>query len=128
MQEVTIRYSEAFKLRVVQEFGQGKFRTINEAQEKYGIRGMYTIQSWLKKYGREDILPKKVRIEMPNEKDQVKKLKKRIRDLERALADTQVQSVIAQAHFDVLCEQMGVKDIPGLKKKIADQLSGEGAK
>ena len=126
MQGLTIRYSEAFKLQVIQEVEQGKFRTLEEAKERYGIGGVSTIQYWLKKYGRQDILPRRVRIEMPNEKDQIKKLKKRIRDLERALAATQVESVIAQAHFDVLCEQTGVVDVAGLKKKIADQLSGEG--
>lgn len=124
MQEILIRYSEAFKHRIIQELKSGKFNSIDEAREMYGI-GKGTINRWLQKYDRRDILPRKVRIEMPDEQSQLKKLKKRVRDLEKALADSKVREIINQAHFEVLCEQMGIKDIEGMKKKIAEQLSRE---
>ena len=125
MQERTVRYSEAFKLQVIGEIDRGVFGSLDEARERYGIGGGSTIHTWLKKYRRADILPKKVRIEMPDEQGQIKKLKKRVRELERALAVSNVKVVINQAHFEVLCEQMGIDDIEGLKKKIAEQLSRE---
>ena len=124
MQEILIRYSEAFKHQIIQELKSGKFNSIDEAREMYGI-GKGTINRWLQKYDRRDILPRKVRIEMPDEQSQLKKLKKRVRDLEKAVADSKVREIINQAHFEVLCEQMGIKDIEGMKKKIADQLSRE---
>jgi transposase len=108
----------------MQELKSGKFSSIDEAREVYAIGGG-TINRWLQKYDRRDILPRKVRIEMPDEQSQLKKLKKRIRDLEKALADSKVREIINQAHFEVLCEQMGIKDIEGMKKKIAEQLSRE---
>ena len=125
MQETTVRYSEAFKLQVINEIERGVFRSLDEARERYGIGGGSTIHSWLKKYRREGILPKKVRIEMPDEQVQIKKLKKRIRELEKALADSKVKELISQAHFEVLCEQMGIEDVEGFKEKIAEQLSRE---
>ena len=51
MQEIMVRYSEAFKLRVVRELEQGKLTSILEAQRRYGIRGSNTIRGWLKKFG-----------------------------------------------------------------------------
>ena len=44
----------------------------------YGIRGSATITYWLKKYGRSDLLAKRVRIEIVEEKDQLKEARKRI--------------------------------------------------
>ena len=104
MQEKTVRYSEAFKLQVIKELERGDFRSITEARQRYGISGGSTIHKWLKKYHRADILPKRVRIEMPNEQDQIKKLKKQVRNLEKALAETRVNEIINQAHFEVLGE------------------------
>jgi len=119
MKKNVIRYSEAFKRQVVKEIEEGKFRTFKEAREKYGIKGCATIAHWLKKYGKEHLLPRKVRIEMPDEQNTIKQLKKRIKQLEKALADAQVGEVINQAYFEVLCEQVGITDIEGYKKKLA---------
>ena len=60
MQETVIRYSEAFKLKVVTELENGKLISIEQAKRKYGIRGSMTISGWLKKYGRVTFPPKTV--------------------------------------------------------------------
>ena len=59
MKKGYITYSEAFKMKVVEEIGQGRFATIAQAQKAYGICGMSTIQKWVKKYGRPELLPKR---------------------------------------------------------------------
>jgi transposase-like protein len=123
MRERTVKYSEAFKLQVIKAIERGEFSSLNEAMERYGIGGGSTINSWLKKYRREDILPKKVRIEMPNEISRIKKLKKRIHDLEKALADAKVGEVLSKAYFEILCEDAGIEDIEGYKKKVEEELS-----
>ncbi len=41
-----IRYSEAFKLQVVRELEEGKLKSVNAAQEAYGIRGSMTVGKW----------------------------------------------------------------------------------
>ena len=67
-----ITYSEAFKMKVVEEIGQGGFATIAQAQKAYGICGMSTIQKWVRKYGRPELLPKRVRVETMTEIDERK--------------------------------------------------------
>jgi transposase-like protein len=56
-----IRYSEAFKLRLVEEVAAGKYKSLNEASRRNGIRGCATLGKWIKQYGREDMLPKGLR-------------------------------------------------------------------
>ena len=57
MRKEFITYSEAFKMQVVEEIRQGKFVSVLQAQKAYGICGMNTIQAWIKKYGKEELLP-----------------------------------------------------------------------
>jgi len=62
-----VRYSEAFKLQVVNELETGVMESIAEARRRYGIPGAETVVKWLKKYGRENQLPRIVRVEKPDE-------------------------------------------------------------
>ena len=50
----TYRYSNCFKEKVVEEVSKGS--SISEVRRKYDIRGGYTVQNWIKKYGREELL------------------------------------------------------------------------
>jgi hypothetical protein len=49
-----------------------------------GIRGPSTLAKWIKKYGREDILPRRVKVETMDETDGMKAARSRIRELEAA--------------------------------------------
>jgi transposase-like protein len=122
---LTMRYSEAFKLQVIAEIESGKFDCLAHAREAYGIGGAYTLQRWLRKYGRKDLLGRIVRVERPGERERVKALKARIRELERAVADSKVQEVLSRAYFEIVCEKFGVQDVEALKKSIAAKLSAE---
>ena len=117
-QVIVRRYSEAFKLQVVTELESGKLSSLSEAQRRYGIAGNSTLPSWLKKYGKEYQLPRIVRVETPNERDQLKQLKKENDRLKRALADEHLKAVLYEAWFEVACEDFGVKDVAGYKKKL----------
>jgi len=79
-----LRYSEAFKLKVVEEIEKGKL-AISEASRLYEIKGGNTIYKWIRKYGKNHLISKAVRIEMKNEKDILKKKEEKIRELEKAL-------------------------------------------
>lgn len=120
---VTVRYSEAFKLQVLSELESGKFDCVEQARRAYGIGGMRTIHHWIRKYGREELQGRIIRVEKPEERDRIKALQDRIRELERAVADSKVEEVLAKAYFEIVCEQFGVKDIDALKKSIAGKLS-----
>ena len=111
-----IRYSQAFKQQVVQEIEEGRW-TLSEAGKVYGIRGSHTVNGWLKRMGKLDLLPKLVRVEKPDEKNQIKELERKIRELKDALAETQVRCIIAETRLDIVCEQQGL-DPEDVKKKL----------
>ena len=119
----SIRYSEAFKLKVVRELASGKFSSMAEASRAYGIRGQVTVRSWVKKYGRNDLLPKVMIVQNPDEQDEKEQLKRRIKELEKALTEVTVSDVMHRAYFDIVCEQAGITDIESMKKKVAKKLS-----
>jgi transposase-like protein len=58
-----VRYSETFKLRLVEDVAGGKYKSLDEAGRRNGIRGSATVARWIKQYGREDILPKRIKVE-----------------------------------------------------------------
>ena len=118
-----IRYSISFKQQVIRELETGRFGSILEAKEHYGINGSATIQNWLRRYGKNHLCSKIVRIEMPNEKDQIRELKNQIRQLKEALGHTQAENVINQAFLKIACERMG-QDVEDFKKKADTMLSG----
>ena len=111
-----IRYSQAFKQQVIQEIEEGRW-TLSEAGKVYGIRGSHTVNGWLKRMGKLDLLPKLVRVEKPDEKNQIKELERKIRELKDALAETQVRCIIAETRLDIVCEQQGL-DPEDVKKKL----------
>lgn len=119
----TIRYSEAFKRQVVEELERGKHKSFMAVQRAYGIRGAETVANWVHKYGRADLFPKRVRIETMKERDELQAARKRIRELEAALADAHVDHCLEKAYFHVLCERAGL-DPEDFKKKNAITLSG----
>lgn len=112
------RYSEAFKLQVVHAIEQGEL-SISEAKVKYGIKGSQTIQYWIKRMGKNHLLNRMVRIETPEQMDQSKLLKKRIAELERALAQTQLECLQSESYLRLACEQLGVELEKFKKKEIS---------
>ena len=117
-----IRYSEAFKQQVVDEIAKGKFSSAYRAQMAYGIKGGETVTKWIRKYGRDDLLPKYMRIETMEEKDHLKEARKRIKELEAALADAHIDHCLEHAFLEIACERMG-EDVDGFKKKNGLTLS-----
>jgi len=70
-------------------------------------------------------LSKVIRVEKPEERDEVKVLERRIKELEKALVDSKVQEVLHKAYFEIMCDRYGVTDVESVKKKAAARLSGE---
>jgi transposase-like protein len=116
-----MRYSEAFKQHVLRELGEGKFASIQAAARTYGIRGGSTIQGWMRRYGRTDLLRKVIRVETPKEVSEVKQLRRRVRELEKALADAHLDLRLSDAYLQVACQSAGIEDVDGFKKKHGGQ-------
>ena len=121
---IEVRYSVAFKRQVVADLEAGRFRTIGQARAHYGIGGATTVRRWLKQFGRNHLIPKVVRVEMPDEADQIRQLKKQIRQLHQALGETQLQNILGDSFLEIACEQLG-QDVAAFKKKAVTKLSIE---
>ncbi len=117
--KVVMRYSEAFKLQVVRELEQGRFENVGAAGRVYGVRGSETVANWVRRYGKEHLLRKVVRVMKADEQAEVQSLRKRVRELERALADAHLDLKLEAAYVKLACEAAGVKDVVEFKKKHA---------
>ena len=116
-QRLVIRYSISFKQEVIRQLELGRFVSIRQAQSHYGITGNGTVQKWLKKYGRNHLCPKVVRVEKPDEQNQIRELKKQVRQLREVLGQTQAEKVIGDAFLEIACENMGI-EVDTFKKKV----------
>jgi transposase len=112
-----IRYSEAFKLAIVSELERDG-TSVRAIQRKYGVRGCGTVENWLLKYGNGS-RGKVIRVERPEEIDERKQLKERVRRLETALADAHVDLALERAYMQIACQRAGITDVAAFKKKAA---------
>ena len=118
-QREVMRYSEAFKMQVVRELEQGRFKSPWEAGRAYGVKGTYTVARWVQQFGKDHLLGKLVRVMKADEETEVKALRKRVRELERALADAHMDLKLEAAYMELACEAAGVEDVAEFKKKHA---------
>ena len=122
MKREYIRYSEAFKRQVISDLESGKLRSLGHVRRVYGIRGSLTVERWVKKYGSEAIQPKIIRVETMKERDELKEARKRIRQLEAAVADAHIDYCLEKGFLHVACDRLG-EDMDDFKKKHAMRLS-----
>ncbi|EQA60571.1 transposase [Leptospira alexanderi] len=116
------RYSEAFKMKVIKEIESGKYNQ-NQAMKNYGIPGSVTIRGWIKKYGKNHLMSKIVRVETENELNQLKEAQKRIRELEKALSNVTIENVLYKSLVKVAARDLKI-DL----KKTMDILYRRGRK
>lgn len=114
-----IRYSEAFKKQVVREYEAGA--TASSLREKYGIKGRSTVNTWLKKYGREGSRHQLMVIQKPEEQQRVKELEKRVQELESALAQVMLDKLMLESLVEVIEAEEGI----AVKKNIGPRSLSE---
>lgn len=119
-QKTLIRYSTAFKQKVVSEIESGKF-SIAKARKIYDIGGGSTIHSWIKKFGKNHLLAKVVRVEMKNEQDKLKQLAQQIQQLESALAHAHLKNICLESLLECVEEHYHID----VKKNFATQVQQE---
>ena len=112
LEKKTIRYSFGFKQLIVKEIEEGGL--IFQVAKKYGIKGSHTIESWIKKFGKNHLLNKIVRIEMIGETDRVKQLEKELNEAKVALAD----SLLAQRCYELLITEVNREYQTDVKKNF----------
>jgi transposase len=114
-----IRYSEAFKMEVVREV-EADGLAFDAVSLKYGIKGKMTVSRWVRKYGNGS-RGKVIRVEKPDEINELKRLQARVRRLESALADANIEAALERAYTRLALKRAGITDVAGFKKKAAGQ-------
>ena len=114
-----IRYSEAFKLAVVRELEEQDL-PFEQVRRKHGILGTGTVQKWVRKYGNGS-RGKVIRVEQPNEINELARVRAELRRVKEALADAHVALALERAYTELACERAGV-DPEEFKKKAAGRL------
>lgn len=117
MKHVVKKYSISFRRQVVEDLESGRFDSIESARVHYGIGGQGTVQKWLRKYGKNHLLPKVVIVEKPDEKNQIRELKQQVSKLEQALGQTQLEKVLETAFLKLACKDLDC-DVDEFKKKV----------
>jgi len=117
-QRVIKRYSKAFKRHVVAQVEQGRL-SIAQAKRRFDIGGSDTIYRWLNAFGTTQHTCKVMRIQTPDEVDQVKDLQRQKQELESALAQAHLKILALESTLKVAQEHYGVD----LKKNFATRAS-----
>lgn len=113
-----VRYSEAFKLQVIRDLEKGRYGSPWEVGRAYGV-GVGTVTYWIRRQGRVELLRKVVHVVKADEQAEVKVLRQRVRDLERALANRECDVLLGDAYLQIACKAAGVMDVEAFKKKHA---------
>lgn len=109
-----IRYSEAFKIQVVGEL-EREVVSFESVRRKYGI-GSGSVNKWVRKYGNGS-RGRIIRVETPEQIDELKRLQERVKRLESLLADANIDLALERAYTQIACERAGIQDIEAFKKK-----------
>ncbi len=114
--KVIRRYSESFKLKILHELTTGK---LNKYQlgKLYGIAPS-TINEWIKKYERKDLMNTRVTVNTKDEITRIKQLQKEIEQLKKLLLKKDMDALVEESYLEVAAEKLGYKSVVELKKKL----------
>jgi transposase-like protein len=111
-----IRYSKGFKMQCVREVESGKSCAF-AVQRKYKIRGTATVMRWVRQFG-SGRYGKIIRVEKADEVNEAGQLRRELRRVKEALADTHMELALEQAFLAVACEELD-QSLEEFKKKHA---------
>ncbi|NBC56954.1 MAG: transposase [Bacteroidetes bacterium] len=114
--KVIRRYSEAFKLKILDELSTGNY-TKSQLGKTYGINPT-TINEWIRKYERKDLMNTRIMIETKDEITRIKALQKEIEQLKKLLLKKDMESMVTDSYLEVSAEKLGFKSVLELKKKL----------
>ncbi len=110
------RYSESFKLKVLAELSKGN-HSKRQIGLLYGIQPS-TINDWIKKYNRKDLMNTRVLVQTDDEISRIKTLQKELKQLKELLIKKDLDQLINDSYLEVAAEKLGYKDVSELKKKL----------
>lgn len=110
------RYSESFKLKVLDELSKGN-HSKRQVGLLYGIQPS-TINEWIKKYNRKDLMNTRVLVQTDDELTRIKALQKELKQLKELLIKKDLDKLIDDSYLTVAAKKLGYKDALELKKKL----------
>jgi transposase-like protein len=110
------RYSESFKLKVLDELSKGN-HSKRQVGLLYGIQPS-TINEWIKKYNRKDLMNTRVLVQTDDELTRIKALQKELKQLKELLIKKDLDKLIDDSYLKVAANKLGYKDVLELKKKL----------
>ena len=114
--KVIRRYSESFKLKILDELTTGKLNK-NQLGKLYGINPT-TINEWIRKYNRIDLMNTRIKVETKDEITRIKTLQKEIKQLKELLLKKDLDALVQDSYLEVAAEDLGYKSVAELKKKL----------
>ena len=113
---ITRRYSEPFKLKILAELSTGKYNKY-QLGKLYGIAPT-TINEWIRKYDRKDLMNTRVMAETNDEISRIKALQKEIKQLKKLLLKKDLDQMVDESYLEVAAQKLGYKNVLELKKKL----------
>jgi len=113
-ERVTRRYSEGFKFKILSELSTGKYSK-RELSRIYGLQSS-TINEWIKKYDRKDLMNTRIMVENQDEISRIKALQKEIEQLKKLLIKKDLDQLANDSYLEVAAEKLGYKNVAELKK------------
>ncbi|WP_159021493.1 transposase [Formosa sp. L2A11] len=114
--KVIRRYSEPFKLKILAELTTGKY-TKSDLCKLYSIAPT-TVNEWIKKYERKDLMNTRVKVETKDEITRIKTLQKEVEQLKKLLLKKDLDAMVEESYLEVAAEKLGYKNVQQLKKKL----------
>ena len=116
-QKISYRYSNCFKRTVVESI-EKEGLSIESVRLRYGIGGRSTIQSWIHKFGKNELLNKVVTVSTVEDRDELSRLREENKQLKIAYAELALHHKLSESVIEISDEMFGTD----LKKKYAQEL------
>ena len=101
-----LSYSKAFKLHVMEELRDGRWKTQSDAAVAYGLPQSY-IHKWMRQLGFEHLKGRTIHVKTRTELDEIKRLKAENKLLKERLADEVVGHKIDEVTLQIVCRRLG---------------------
>ena len=115
-EQVTRRYSEGFKLKILAELSTGNYSK-RQLARIYGLQSS-TINEWIKKYDRKDLMNTRIMVENKDEISRLKALQKEIEQLKKLLIKKDLEQLANDSYLEVAAKNLGYKSVEELKKNL----------
>ena len=110
------RYSESFKLKVLAELTKGN-HSKRQIALTYGVQSS-TINGWIKKYNRRDLMNTRVTVQTDDELSRIKALQKELKQLKDLLIKKDLEKLVNDSYLKIAAQDLGFKGTEELKKKL----------